>query len=229
MQTLIPESRVSQANSSRLTRGLLACGVAAGPVYIGVALIQAFTRPGFDILRHDVSLLSNGDLGWIQIANFLVSGLLTMACALGMRRALQSGPASGWGALLVGVYGLGLIGAGIFTADPAQGFPPGATSQPSAISWHGLLHFVSAAPAFLALIAACFLFARRFARAGERKWATFSVLTGISFFAGFSGIASGSGQSWIIICFWIALVLVWVWLALVALRLINQLKLKENL
>jgi len=229
MQTLISEPRVSDANANGLTSRLMACGVAAGPVYISVALIQAFTRPGFDLLRHDVSLLSNGELGWVQITNFLVSGLLTMACALGMKRALHSGPASGWGALLVGVYGLGLIGAGIFTADPAQGFPPGAPAQPGAISWHGLLHFVSAAPGFLALIAACFVLARRFAAAGERKWAAFSVLSGISFFAGFAGIASGSGQSWIIICFWIALVLVWAWLALVALRLINQLKHQEKI
>jgi hypothetical protein len=37
-----------------------------------VGLTQAFTRPGFDFSRHTLSLLENGDLGWIQITSFLL-------------------------------------------------------------------------------------------------------------------------------------------------------------
>src|SRR5262249_7847804 len=55
-----------------MTRALLACGVLAGPLYMAIYLGQALTRPGFDITRHPASVLSNGDLGWIQVANFLV-------------------------------------------------------------------------------------------------------------------------------------------------------------
>jgi len=40
---------------------------------------------------HPVSVLSNGDLGWIQIASFVTNGLLFAACAVGMRRALRGG------------------------------------------------------------------------------------------------------------------------------------------
>jgi hypothetical protein len=124
---------------------------------------------------------------------------------------------------LVGVYGLGLIGAGIFAADPAFGFPPGTPEgAPAAISWHGLMHFVSAAVGFLALIAACFVFARRFAALGQRGWATFSVITGVVFFAGFFGVASGSGQSWTVIGFWIAVVLAWSWISAMAARLMTR-------
>ena len=50
---------------TKLTRALLICGLIAGPFYIVVGLIQALTRPGFDLMRHDLSLLANGDLGWI--------------------------------------------------------------------------------------------------------------------------------------------------------------------
>src|SRR5438128_1850429 len=57
-------------------RTLLACGAVAGPLFVIVGFGQAFTRPGFDLTRHPLSVLSNGDLGWLQIANFLVSGLL---------------------------------------------------------------------------------------------------------------------------------------------------------
>ena len=68
------------------TRRLLACGIVAGPLFLVVALIQAFTRDGFDLSRHPISLLSLGELGWIQIANFIVTGGLYVACAVGLRR-----------------------------------------------------------------------------------------------------------------------------------------------
>ena len=76
----------SASSETTMTRVLLACGVVAGPVYVGVGLIQMLVRDGFDIRRHALSLLSNGDLGWIQVANFLVTGLLVIVGAAGMRR-----------------------------------------------------------------------------------------------------------------------------------------------
>jgi Protein of unknown function (DUF998) len=38
-----------------------------------------------------MSLLSNGALGWIQIANFVVSGLALLAFAVGLRRGCTPG------------------------------------------------------------------------------------------------------------------------------------------
>ncbi len=203
-------------------RTLLACGLVAGPLYMIVGLIQVLIRPGFDITRHDLSLMSNGELGWIQIANFLISGLLVIACAAGMRRVLRPGRGDTWGPLLVGLYGLGLIGAGVFTADPAYGFPPGTPADAHTISWHGLLHFISGGVGFLALIAACFVFARRFAALGKPGWAAYSVATGVIFFAAFLGIASGSGQAWIVIGFWIGVALAWAWISAVSARLMAE-------
>ena len=75
--------------------------------------------------RHALSLLANGDLGWIQVANFLIAGVLVIAGAIGARRVQHAGRGGTWGPLLLSVYGLGLIGAGVFPADPGQGFPPG--------------------------------------------------------------------------------------------------------
>src|SRR5712692_8815139 len=115
-------------------KALLACGLAAGPFYFAVSLAQAWTRPGFDLTRHPLSLLSTGDLGWIQITNFIVSGVLVVAGSVGMRRALRTGRASTWGPLLVGLFGVGLIGAGIFAPDPAAGFPPGTPATTTTIS-----------------------------------------------------------------------------------------------
>ncbi|MEU4642767.1 DUF998 domain-containing protein [Micromonospora sp. NPDC023814] len=177
--------------AARITKSLLGYGVIAGPIYGVVALAQALTREGFDPIRHAWSLLANGDFGWIQITNFIVTGLMTVVAAVGLRRALTPGRGSTWGPLLIVAYGLSLVGAGIFRADPAQGFPAGAP-QPSTISWHGMLHFMVGGVGFLCLIVACFVLASRFTRDGQRRLAWFSRITGVVFLAGFAGIASGS-------------------------------------
>src|SRR5262245_60335475 len=204
----------SSATTTKLTRALLACGMAAGPLYTIVGLIQMFIRPGFDIRRHALSLLSNGDLGWIQIANFEVTGLLVIAGAIGMRRVLRGSRGGTWGPLLLGLYGLGLLGAGVFSADPALGFPPGTPEDATALSWHGTLHFVAGGIGFLGLIAACFVFARRFAALKQPGWAAYSIATGVIFFAAFFGIASGS-QGPVSVAFAVAVVLAWVWISLI--------------
>src|SRR6266480_6687697 len=207
---------------TRQTRALLICGLIAGPFYIVVGLIQAFTRPGFDIMRHDLSLLANGDLGWIQITNLVLSGILVIAGAVGMRQALHAGRGRTWGPILLGVYGLGLIGAGFFIADPAFGFPPGTPADAHTMSWHGLLHFICGGVGFLALIAACFVLARRFASRRQRGWAVYSLATGVIFFAAFVGVATGSGQPWSVIGFWIGVVFAWAWIWALAMKLLTE-------
>ena len=169
-----------------------------------------------------LSQMALGELGWIQVANFIVSGLLVLTSAVGIRRALSSGPGSTWGPRLIAVYGLGLIAAAIFGADPGFGFPPGTPAgPPSTISTHGLLHFVSAAFGFFAIIAACLVFARRFAKAGRRGWATYSVFTGVFFLVAFLGTASGSGLVALTLALWVAIVLAWAWISALAATLID--------
>ena len=120
---MVRQSTPPGAPTTQTTR-LLACGIVAGPLFLAVGLIQAFTRAGFDLGRHPLSLLSLGDLGWIQITNFVVTGVLFVACAVGMWRGLRPGRGGTWGPLLVGVLGLGLIVAGVFVTDAGAGFPP---------------------------------------------------------------------------------------------------------
>src|SRR3954453_22999436 len=105
--------------ATRVTKTLLTCGVLAGPCYVVVSLTQALTREGFALTRHAWSLLTNGELGWIQVANLIVTGLMVLAGAVGLRRALASGKGSPWAPRLLSVYGVSMVGAGIFTADPA--------------------------------------------------------------------------------------------------------------
>lgn len=165
----------------RRTRRFLAGATAAGPLFIAVAVIQAATRTGFDAAKHPLSLLSVGDMGWIQITNFVLTGLLFLAGAVGLRRVLSAGPASVWGPRLIGAFGAALIAGGVFVADPGLGFPPGTPDGvPDEMSWHAMVHAAAPVIGFLALSLACFVFARRSLRVGERGWAGWSVFTGIS-------------------------------------------------
>jgi len=217
-------ARAPSAMAAKLTRALLACGVVAGPLYILVGVIEMLIRPGFDLRRHSLSLLSNGEGGWIHIAMLITTGLLTIAGALGMRRVLRGERGGSWGPALIGLYGLGLVGAGIFVADPALGFPPGTPPDAATISWHGLMHFVSGGIGFLGLIAACFVFARRFVAHKQLGWAVYSIATGVLFFAAFFGIAAGSQQGGatltvVNLAFSVAVVLGWAWVSTMAARL----------
>jgi Protein of unknown function (DUF998) len=140
-------------------------------LFVTAWLIQALTREGFDLTRHPLSLLSLGELGWVQIASFVVTGVLYVACAVGMWRILRPGRSGTWGPILVGVHGVGLIVAGIFITDAGAGFPPGATAgAPEQISWHGLLHEVGFILASLSWTTACFVFLRRFTALRDWRW-----------------------------------------------------------
>ncbi|MGH3491124.1 MAG: DUF998 domain-containing protein [Actinopolymorphaceae bacterium] len=212
----------SCAPATRVTKSLLGYGVIAGPFYVVVGLCQALTRDGFDLTRHSWSLLSNGALGWIQITNFAVTGLLTGAFAVGLRRVLRPGRGATWAPRLVGAYAVSLCGAAAFVADPALGFPAGTPDGVGEVSWHGILHLVCGAVGFLCLIAACFVVGQRFAVEGRGGWAWFSRITGVVFFAGFAGIASGSGAPAFTLGFVAAVLLAWSWISAVSLHLYRR-------
>jgi Protein of unknown function (DUF998) len=213
-------SLASCDHASRVTKSLLGYGVIAGPVYVVVSLAQAMTRQGFDPTRHAWSLLSNGGLGWIQVTNFVAAGLMTVAFAVGLRRA---GAGTGtWMPRLVAVYGVSLIAAGIFRADPALGFPPGTPVNGNTVSWHGTLHLASGSVGFLCLIAACLMAGRAFAARGARGWAAYSRITGLVFLAGFAGIASGSHGALTTLPFTAAVVLAWSWITALSIRIYRR-------
>ncbi len=162
------------------TSALLACGAAVGPLFLVVAVVQMLLRDGFDLSRHALSLLSNGPGGWIQIGNFCLAGVLVIATASGMRRVLTPGPGATWGPRLLAAHGAGLIAAGVFPADPSTGFPAGAPAgAPESLSWHGIAHAVAFGVAQLSVLAACFVLARAFAAHRMRRWARYTLGTGL--------------------------------------------------
>jgi hypothetical protein len=165
------------------TKTLLTAGIIAGPLFVITVVAQMFTRAGFDPKRHPLSLLSLSELGWIQITNFVLCGLLAFASAFGLRRVLAGGRGSKWGPILIGTYGLALVWGGVFVADPIDGYPIGTPLGTDGVqlSWHGILHALAPAVAGIALISAAVVFARRFAAEGKRGWMWYTIGTVIAY------------------------------------------------
>jgi hypothetical protein len=164
---------------------LLACGAVAGPLFSVVAVAEAVTRTGFDIVRNPISQLSDGSLGWIQIANFVVYGALTVAGSRGLAYALAGTPGGRWGPRLVGIGGIAILIGGCFRLDPGNGFPPGAAAgQPKTMSWHSYVHLAGGGIGFIALIAACFVIGHHYARSSHPRAALAAHLSALFFVAG---------------------------------------------
>ena len=197
------------------TSSLLRWGVVAGPFYLVVALAQALLREGFDLSRHSLSMLANGPGGWVQTANFAITGLMVLVAAWGVARALA--PRSRTTAWFLAGYGLSIVAAAIFTADPVDGFPPGTPEGfPVSISTSGLLHFAAGGLGFLCLALSGFAAAAALRRRGVPSLALLSLFSGLAVILGFaSGLVFPPG----ILGIWIAVVVGWIWLAVISLGL----------
>ncbi|UUZ84174.1 DUF998 domain-containing protein [Paenibacillus sp. P26] len=169
-----------KTNNFHGIRKLLLGGAISAPFFYAIVLVQVFTRTGFDIRRHAISSLTLGDLGWIQRTDFIVTGLFALLAAYGIRTLLRGGVGGTWGSLLIGIYGFGMAAAGIFRPDPGLGFPSGAPEgMPASMSVEAALHSAAFFISFICLIAACFIFARRFAAQGKRGWSVYCMASGI--------------------------------------------------
>src|SRR5690349_14080816 len=137
MSTTYADPRACADPSVRVTRSLAGYGVIAGPVYVGVSLAQALTRDGFDLGRHAWSQLAVGHWGWVQTANLVATGLMSVVFSVALRRTLAGGRGGRAVPILVATFGLGMVLAAVFPADPAAGFPVGMPT-PAVPSPHGM-------------------------------------------------------------------------------------------
>ena len=206
-----------------VTRSLLGYGPLAGAVYLFSGVVQGLARDGFEFDRHSLSLLANGPWGWVHVTTLVVTGLMTLAAAVGVHRALGSGrEASAAGPLLAG-YGAALVLGGVFVADPMDGFPVGTPDGPPVEATpEGVLHLASGGLGFVCLIAATVVLARRFAAESRRAWTRVSVLAGVVVLAGFAGVAGGSTSPVAVLGLWAGVVVGWAWLAAVSVHLYRR-------
>ncbi|NKY35663.1 DUF998 domain-containing protein [Nocardia speluncae] len=177
--TTSPASATVRARS-RASEGLLLAGAAAGPLFFVSAITQMITRDGFDITRHPISQLATGDLGWIQIVTFITAGAGALALAAGVGRTLTEGTGRRALPILVGIFGIGMVAAGVFTMDPENGFPGGTPDEPiTQMSWHSIAHSAAAAGAFTALAIAALVLCVRCARKRRALPAVASAVAGL--------------------------------------------------
>lgn len=206
----------------RPTRTLLAGAVAGPTLFLSVVLIEGATRPGYSAWRNAASQLALGDQGWVQTVTFFVTGALLLGFAIGLRRALPSGPGSAWAPRLAAGIGLCLLLVGVFPVNPGLGYPPGVAAT---YSLHGAVHFLLATLLIGQLSALCFVLARRFVTdarwAGWARWSrTVGVVAPVFYVAttvAASADMGGTGPAaWDGLLQRIALVAGFAWLSLVA-------------
>ena len=119
----------------------------------------------------------------------MISGVLVLSYAYG----LWVVGCGRWVPTLIGLVGVGLIGAGVFPCDPVNGYPPGSP-VPTISTLTGTLHDLCSTPVFTALPAACLVMAHRFRRMDRRRWASYSTITAAGFWACFVFAALGFNQ-----------------------------------
>ena len=165
----------------------IACGVVAGPVFVGgFTVLGARRGGGYDWRRHAVSSLAVGREGWGQRANFMVVGGLYCVAARGLARGSSRVVGPAVVPALVFAAGVGLIGSGLFVTDPVAGFPPehasagdfdaGAQIVPTR---RGQLHNLCAIPIFIGLPAAALVGAGSGIRRREYHWAAYCAASAV--------------------------------------------------
>jgi hypothetical protein len=162
------------------TRMLLVCGAMAGPFFTIAWFIEGLTRANYVPMWHPISALSLGEFGWTQITNFTVTGILTLALAFGLWKALRSDGGSLWAPILISIAAIGFLGTALFATDPLNSYPPGTPDILLPPTVRGSLHVFFASFIF-GLPAACFVLARYFDGQGERTWAIYSRVSAIAF------------------------------------------------
>jgi hypothetical protein len=192
---LLVEPASAHGRPGRWTRGLLYCGLAAGPVFVTTFLAEGATRDGYRPSRHPVSSLALGPRGWVQAANFTVTGTLVLAAAAGLGRAADPALSSRAGRALIGAAGAGLIGAAVFVTDPVSGYPPGTPDALTQPTRTGMLHNLAAVPVFVGLPAAAFICSRHSIRAGHRGFGWYCAATATTMLATMALAGPGFNQS----------------------------------
>jgi len=149
------------------------CGI-IGPFLFTFLLITAgLLRPGYSHITQFISEL--GAVGTpnaiVQQSNFVVSGLLSIAFAVGLYRGTRDGKAAKLGSVFVAVMGVGVVGAGIFSEDPNFTWHASLTNQ---------MHSLASHTAFIAMIIAPLLIWR--GSKNDNRWQpyrSYSAITGI--------------------------------------------------
>ena len=130
-------------------------GMLAPALFVTVFLVEGWIRPGYDPMAEYVSALSLGGRGWVQMVNFLLFGALLFGFTRAVAARFPDGKASRWGLILLTIISICYFFSGPFVMDPA-GTPLAQTT------FHGNLHGILGALAFVCMPISIFVYYRRF-------------------------------------------------------------------
>jgi Protein of unknown function (DUF998) len=152
------------------------------------------------------SSLARGPYGWVQIATFVITGLLIVILAVAVRGQLPRRWANGFAVVLLALLGVALILAGFRVDTPMLSGGTPAT-------WHGWVHGI----AFLLIIATGVLAPLTMALAVRRDpgWRPIAVVS----VAASALVVVFLFLPWGNATFLLAIITLFAWIALVAVRL----------
>ena len=151
------------------TAPLIIAGMVAPVWFIAMVIVQGILQPDYSHIAMPVSALAAWPAGWMQNANFFVTGTLMAAFTIGMNAVIQP-TRFGWiGIALLLLSCLGLWLAGLFPWTNVNGVP---TEPPS--------HVVGAVLSFFGSSTGLVVLSRRIA--ADPQWqdlSTYVLVTGI--------------------------------------------------
>jgi hypothetical protein len=143
-------------------------GIIASILFVVIFTIEGIYRPGYSSIGMYVSALSLGSRGFIQIANFLIFGILFLLFARNVAAEFKKSNVSQIGPILLTIFAICLFLSGPFVMDPF-GTPP------QAMTIHGVVHSILGGIAFLIMPISCFVFLRVFRQ--NSIWNSFAPWT----------------------------------------------------
>jgi hypothetical protein len=156
----------------------LTWGTAGTLLFPIIYVIEGLRRPEYDSLHQAISALSLGPGGWVQQINFAICGVSVLWSAYTWRRILAGGVCATSYPIIRGLEGFGLVMIGIFSQDPAYGYPPGSPSGATSPTLAGLVHLAFTIVVVNAMCIGLLIIARRFRGSRTwRGWSTYSIVS----------------------------------------------------
>ena len=208
--------RIEGAERTPTVRWAGLVGVARPPLF--GAVIALATLLQYDFRRglgwHPVdassvpypSALALGPYGWLQVANFVLFGLLLLVFAVGLHRGVGDGRGSKLGPALLTAAGVGLVLCGFKTE-------PDLSTTPQTV--HGWLHLIGFFVMAGGLLGGAFALWRRLRKhALWRCYGRYSLVTGLLAIASFA--VPGQASIYLLLAVMLA------WVEVLAIRLLSR-------
>ncbi|MBA2714377.1 MAG: DUF998 domain-containing protein [Rubrobacteraceae bacterium] len=100
---------------------LAVAGIAGPIVFVLVVVVQSLLHPDYSQVKLPISALAAWPGGWVQSANFVVFGMLTIANAIGLHLGVRPSRARIVGPALLVLSGVGLMISGAFSWKAVDG------------------------------------------------------------------------------------------------------------